>query len=324
MIALSKNAFLASAEAVNLHLQSDSRDIWLNSLPTFHVGGLSIFARAYLSQAQVFSLENNWRADVFCQLLSEKKITLSSLVPTQVFDLVENKLKAPQSLRAIIVGGGALAPDLYGKALDLGWPILPSFGMTECCSQIATAEILSLNAKNPRLKILSHMQAETTAEGKLKIKSPSLLTGFAQWNDSIPEWKDPKKQDWFLTEDQVILKNGYLESQGRGHQYIKILGEGISLFRLQEIFEQVVRSEDPQNWMSYALTAVPHPRKENEILMLHASANPDKIEKVFRAYNAQVLSIEKLERTFALKEIPRTDLGKVRYELLNQDLKKLL
>ena len=48
-VALKKEAFLASAESVNQHLQSDSRDVWIHTLPTFHVGGLGIWARAALS-----------------------------------------------------------------------------------------------------------------------------------------------------------------------------------------------------------------------------------------------------------------------------------
>jgi O-succinylbenzoic acid--CoA ligase len=59
LTALSKRAMLASAAAVNRHLQSDADDVWLCVLPTFHVGGLGIYARAFLSGAQVVTAE--WR-----------------------------------------------------------------------------------------------------------------------------------------------------------------------------------------------------------------------------------------------------------------------
>ena len=48
-----KSALLASAEAVNKHLESDKRDTWVNPLPHFHVGGLGILARTYLSGAML-------------------------------------------------------------------------------------------------------------------------------------------------------------------------------------------------------------------------------------------------------------------------------
>ena len=36
-------------------------------------------------------------------------------------------------------GGGAVSDELYRDARALGWRVLPSYGMTECCSQVATA-----------------------------------------------------------------------------------------------------------------------------------------------------------------------------------------
>jgi o-succinylbenzoate---CoA ligase len=126
LTALSKRALLASAAAVNRHLQSDDRDVWLCVLPTFHVGGLGIYARAFLSGARVVT--SGW-----------EDVTLASLVPAQVTDLVRDRVEAPPSLRAVVVGGGALSEELYAAARALGWPLLPSYGMTECCSQVATA-----------------------------------------------------------------------------------------------------------------------------------------------------------------------------------------
>ncbi len=321
LIALGKKAFLKAAEAANHHLQSNSKDIWLNSLPLFHVGGLSIYARVHLSGAQVFDFIGGWNARNFSNQIEEKKITLTSLVPTQVFDLVDQEIRAPSSLRAIVVGGGALAADLYQKALALGWPVLPSFGMTECCSQVATAEIESLKTMNPRLKILSHIKADLDQNGFLKLKSESLLTGYAQWKEDEAVWIDPKQDAWFTSEDKVKLENGFLIPEGRGQHYIKILGEGVSLFRLQEIFDKIVREEDPSNWQSYALVAVPDVRMGNKIVMAHATTDPSRTLLITNKYNSQVLRIEKIQQNISVSKIPRSDLGKIKYEQLNQDLK---
>src|SRR5207253_1068669 len=77
----------------------------------------------------------------------DRKVTLTSLVPTQVFDLVSANLTAPKNLRAAVIGGGALDPSLYLKARELGWALLPSYGLTECASQVATASLDSLGKK---------------------------------------------------------------------------------------------------------------------------------------------------------------------------------
>ncbi|HWW62118.1 MAG TPA: AMP-binding protein, partial [Thermoanaerobaculia bacterium] len=88
LTALSKKALLASAAAVNRHLESTSADVWLCVLPTFHVGGLGIHARAFLSGARVVT---EWSDEV----------TLASLVPAQVSDLVRGGARPPSSLRAV-------------------------------------------------------------------------------------------------------------------------------------------------------------------------------------------------------------------------------
>src|SRR5687767_8020692 len=53
LVALSKRALLASAAAVNRRLESTAQDVWCCVLPTFHVGGLGIHARAFLNGARV-------------------------------------------------------------------------------------------------------------------------------------------------------------------------------------------------------------------------------------------------------------------------------
>lgn len=46
----------------------------------------------------------------------------SSLVPTQVVDLVNGEIQAPPGVRCIIVGGGALDMETGRRARALGWP----------------------------------------------------------------------------------------------------------------------------------------------------------------------------------------------------------
>ncbi|MEK7356812.1 MAG: AMP-binding protein, partial [Bdellovibrionota bacterium] len=173
LVLLSKNALRASARAVNERLAATSADIWYKSLPNFHVGGLGILVRAHLSGAKVVEDESEkWDATGFHSKLEKSEATLLSLVPTQVFDLVREKLRSPSRLRAVIVGGGRLEESLRLAALDLGWPILPSYGMTEAASQVATA----VSPDDPRLVPLTHLEVMTDHEGRLQLSGSSLLS----------------------------------------------------------------------------------------------------------------------------------------------------
>src|SRR4051812_19531191 len=55
LVALSKQALLASAASVNEYFDATSRDVWGCVLPAFHVGGLGIFARAQLARGRVLA-----------------------------------------------------------------------------------------------------------------------------------------------------------------------------------------------------------------------------------------------------------------------------
>ncbi len=301
LIALSKKAFLASAEAVNRHLASHAKDVWLQNLPKFHVGGLSIEVRAFLSGAKVVT-ESAWDPERFIQLAESEKVTLSALVPTQIFDLVQTGRKSPPSLRAIVIGGAALSDDLYQKAIALNWPVLPSYGMTECCSQIATADLNGWSRGRRELQLLSHVEARVTTEGHLQISSPSLLTGFAQVVDGAASWTDPKVNGWYQAQDLVQLQDRTLIPLGRGTDFLKILGEGVELQKLRNILDQVAQDLFPQAWQNFNLSAVPDSRLGHR-LILQVLGGLDGAS-VRDQFNRQVAPFERIQELQTVADLP--------------------
>ena len=166
-VAISRSALLASARAVNTHLGASGNDRWLRALPDFHVGGMGIFARCYEAGCACVSLEGKWSPAGYHSLACDEGITLSSLVPTQLVDLVSADLPSPPTLRAVLIGGGRLDDAIYQKAIALGWPVMETYGMTEASSQVATT---TLNTR--QLEILPCWQADQISEGELKLKGP--------------------------------------------------------------------------------------------------------------------------------------------------------
>jgi O-succinylbenzoic acid--CoA ligase len=301
LIALSKKAFLASAQAVNQHLASHAKDVWLQNLPTFHVGGLSIEARAFLSGAKVVK-ESTWDPERFIQVTESENVTLSALVPTQIFDLVQTGQKAPGSLRAIVIGGAALAEDLYQKAIALNWPVLPSYGMTECCSQIATASLDNWRLGKRDLQLLSHIDARVTEQGQLQVRSPSLLTGFAQMVDGVANWTDPKLEGWYQAQDLVQLRGRTLIPLGRGSDFVKIMGEGVDLQKLRNILDQVAQDVCPQTWQNFNLSTVPDSRLGHR-LILQVLSGPD-ASNVRDQFNQRVAPFERIQELQTVTDLP--------------------
>ena len=296
-VALSKQAILVSADAVNKHVQSTSKDTWLHTLPEFHVGGLGIWARAYQSGAQVIRSTSKWDPNRFHQQTEEA--TLTALVPTQVYDLVTLNLSAPKSMRAVIVGGGALSSSLYQKGLALGWPLLPSYGLSECASQVATA-----NPGSEELEILSHVSAKISDEGRVCLKSPSLLSTYAYLNDDV-SFFDPKNEGWFETEDLGEIRGNTLTLLGRMTDVVKILGENVNLQDLEEKLSKI--KEDQKFPGDFCLISKTSPRQGNA---LHLFVT-EKADSLLEEFNQAVLPFERIENVHIVENIPRSELGKV-------------
>ncbi len=323
LVALSKQAFLASAKSVNQHLGATPSDIWLQVLPRFHVGGLGVEVRAMLSGSKVVSDFEKWNPLRIHKLMAENKITIAAMVPAQVFDLVRAELRSPPGLRAVIVGGGALNESLYHSARLLGWPALPSYGMTETCSQIATASLATLKSdKTPLAQRLSHIEWRTTPEGLLQVRGPSLLTcyGQLQKDGQIRDW-DPKDSGWLETEDFVTLENDTIRFSGRKSDFIKIGGEGSSMGRLREIFDRVVATLDAGVSQQVLLADAPSARLGCEIHLITTIENRnDFISQLQENFNREVLPFERIREVKYVSSIPRSSLGKVLWEQLKRDL----
>lgn len=299
LVALSRAALEAGAGAVNAHLAATPDDAWINPLPLFHVGGLGIAVRAALSGARWESFEG-WDAARFARRAADCGATLASLVPAQVHDIVRAGVVAPGSLRAVVVGGGALDEDLRVRAAGLGWPLLPSYGLTEACSQVATA---ALGAKDfAWLPLLPHIDARAGNGGALELRGPSLLTGWMLFaEDGAARWEDPKRGGWLRTADRAEVRGRELRVFGRLDDLVKIRGELVDLGALERALQAKVGSgavclrarPDGRNGVALTVTA------ENEAASAEAHAARDVFPPFARP------------EAFAVGEIARSPLGKI-------------
>lgn len=331
-VGLSKSALLISAAAINRHLESNHDDRWINALPYFHVGGLGISARAYLSRAKIFDFKQEhsgkWNVEAFYEYIKKVKGTLSSLVPAQLYDLVLLKKKAPVSLRALIIGGGALNQSLYEQAVALGWPILPSYGLTECSSQVATARLESWNdLKSPSLQLLSHMQAENQND-RLCFSGPSLLSTYAYLENEIIHFVDPKVDGWFISEDRGRVENQILNITGRRDAIIKVGGENVDLEKLESVLQAIRLEMEIESQVT--LVAVQDKRLGHSIHLACSQKMEDSqmkdsqiegrmITALIDRYDRCVLPFERIRKTHVL-DIPLSPMGKI----LRNELKKMI
>lgn len=337
-----RDSLCISARAVNEHLGVGSQDRILNPLPLYHVGGFGTWLRARLSGARWIDASLvKWSPKRFYELLVKERITVTSLVPTQVHDLVALQLKAPSHLRAVVVGGGALAHDLYVPARRLGWPLLPSYGMTEFGSQIATADLESLDHTSsgvkeirfPQVKVLSHIKRIHQDERGTFIQSEAACLYQLEVRPDHRFSLELKKRSWgVLVDDRLEYdsKTRVIRVLGRKTRVVKIKGELVSLDEVQKELQTVKPSGSWRGqWSSqrkttgkeakialsgdFLVISSPHVRDENELILIVESKESyrDWLSLV-NSYNTQKPSHKQISRVEFVDTFPRTALGKVR------------
>jgi o-succinylbenzoate---CoA ligase len=156
-VELSYGNVLAQAlgSAAALGLDPDER--WLCPLPLSHVGGLMVLLRSviYATTAIVGPPDRD-------------DVTLASMVPTQLARLVDSP--PPASLRAVLLGGAASDRAM----LEAGWPVAPTYGLTEACSSVTIGEIGDVETSGRALPGLS---VAIAPDGEILVDGPTVAGG---------------------------------------------------------------------------------------------------------------------------------------------------
>ena len=304
-VALSREALLVSAAAVNRHLSVSESDCWLLALPPFHVGGMGILARSYLAGCRCIVFSSKWNVHSYLSHIEKEEVTLSSLVPTQLVDIVQSELKAPVSLRAVLLGGGRLDDEVYTKALELGWPVIETYGMTETASQVATAKLGSR-----ALHILDCWAVKNSSEASLMIKGRALMSGYLSCEKYCNyQPLDLDQGGWFTTNDLAVINSGLLTINGRADRCIKVLGE---LVNLDNVESEIARLNTTMK--RFAVTAEYSLREGNVLNIYCQEEAVSQLESILAVYHLNCSPVARVKKIYVIDDFPLSSLGKIRYK----------
>ena len=127
-VELTRGNILANALGCAVALGHDRRERWLCPLPLSHVGGLMVLLRSAI-----------YGTTAVLGPADRDDVTIASLVPTQLARLIDRP--PPPSLRVVMLGGAPADPALLERARDAGWPVAPTYGLTQACSAVTVAEV---------------------------------------------------------------------------------------------------------------------------------------------------------------------------------------
>lgn len=198
-VRLSLSNHLASARAVTRRLGLTGEDRWLASLPLSHVGGLGIVFRAVSTGARLVLSDDEFEADRLTSHLRAGRVTHVSLVPAMLHMALETWTAAPpEGLRCVLVGGAACPPTLLDRALAAGVPVALTYGLTEACSQVATAPPERVREKPGTVgRPLEGTRLRLTEEGEILVSGPTIMQGYLTGSRAGEPWLD----SWLRTGD---------------------------------------------------------------------------------------------------------------------------
>jgi O-succinylbenzoic acid--CoA ligase len=321
---LTHGNFWHSAVASALHLGHREDDVWLATLPLFHVGGLSILLRSVIGCTPVI-LHDRFEPERALAAIDDGA-TLVSLVPTMLRRLLaaRGEIPWPESLRCILLGGSASPPDLIAECIRRGIPVAPTYGLTEAASQVTTlrpAEVhrkpLSSGLSLPmtRLRIAGATgEREPPPFGEIEIQGPTVFTGYL---GRPPSEQDRSADGWFRTGDVGYLDDeGFLCVVDRRDDLIVSGGENVYpaevervLLAHPHVLDAGVTSLPDGDWGTRPIAGVIWQGNEVDV------------EKSLREHCAAHLARYKVpERILAFPELPRSASGK----LLRRRLREMI
>lgn len=221
----------ASARAWNEALPDASG--WLLSLGLAHVAGIGIASRAAAAGVPVVVASD---VDALALLeairnAAERGTVVShlSLVAAQMAGLLDTTGDAPPpgGVSAVILGGGPIPADLVARARAAGWPVLPSYGMTETASGVVTqaldgdpADVDTVGRPLPGVRL-------RLRGGEIQVRGPMVFAGYL--DDPAATSVALTGDGWLRTGDLGRLTtDGRLRIDGRADGLIISGGENVS------------------------------------------------------------------------------------------------
>lgn len=180
-VAITFENFEASAVGSLEALDLRPSDRWLASLSIAHVGGLALVTRAALLGSSLV-LRGPFEPETFHSLAARGEITHASLVPTMLHGLLLSRPGAPvpPTLRCLLIGGAPAGEALVRAALEAGFPISLTYGLSEATSQVATAPPSLVRQKIGSVgSPLPGVEVRIDATGELLVRGPTVAPGQA-------------------------------------------------------------------------------------------------------------------------------------------------
>lgn len=262
LVPLTMANLTAAVGASRARLGTGEDDRWLACLPLTHIGGLSVLFRSF--EAGGAAVVGPF-GDSTPALIERMRPSVASFVPTMVHRLIESDAGAIASIGLVLVGGASLSTPLFERARSVGVNLVPTYGMTETSSQVATRSPGEPGAWEPGGVgqpldgfAVSVASPAGGGPGRIIVDGPAVFSGYLG--------EDARAGPFITNDIGVMAPDGSLTVLGRADDVVITGGENVSLSTVRDALNSmtgvdvvVVGVEDDEWGMAVcALVAAPN------------------------------------------------------------------
>lgn len=321
-VQLTHKNILANLEAITPIFGFKSEDVFMCTLPFFHVFGLTVdlWLPIYHGMSML-TYANPLDFKKVCTIVREKQATF--LVGTPSFFWGYLRKSEPgdfKSLRIALTGADKCPESLReGFKTKHDITVFEGYGATECSPVISTNTPTyncpgSVGKPIPGLQVrIEHYETgkecEPGEDGRILVKGDSVMKGY--FND-FEQTSLHIRSGWYDTGDMGnIDADGYLWHVGRLKRFVKIGGEMVSLVKIEDILEKFLPEES-----HCCVVEIPDAKKGARIVAVVTTPLDEKVVLKQMAEHLPPISLPKIFLVW--ETLPKMGSGKIDFRTISE------
>ena len=301
-------------------------DIFLSSLPYFHVFGLTVNLWIPLHHgATILTYANPLEYRKICEIVRDHKATLMVGTPSFFWGYLRKSEKGDfESLRIALVGADKCPDSLreaYQEKHDA--TLYEGYGATECAPVISAnspednrAGSVGKPIPGVQVRIENYETGEECGpgeDGRILVKGDNVMKGYF---DDFEQTSLHIRRGWYDTGDMGnIDEEGYLWHVGRIKRFVKIGGEMISLVRIETVLDNLL-PEDAH----CCVVEIPDSTKGAKIVAVTTEEINEKT--TLKSMAEQLPKIALPKQFLVMEDLPKMGSGKIDFRTITERVRE--
>ncbi|MGL5980533.1 MAG: AMP-binding protein [Phocaeicola sp.] len=279
-----KRRMMASAVATCQFLQLKEMDSALLCMSTRYIAGKMMVVRALVASLNLITVppSSHPLAEV------REAPTFAAMIPMQLHHSLQQpeERKLLTQIKQLIIGGGAIHPEIEEEIRNFPHQVWSTYGMTETLSHIALRQINGTH-RSKNYKPLPGIELTTNKEGQLIIDAPALC------------------KEQLITNDIVSFNEvGEFLVRGRKDNTLNSGGVKIQVEEVETLLQTKLKNP-------FAITSIADKQWGDKMVLLTTQTTIEEVKAICQQLLPPYWQPKEI---FVTKEIPLTETGKVNRE----------